>query len=194
MSETPEDETIQGVPVLKPAKANPKPSPVLGRTVADDLDAAYAEIRREPYFFTWSGREWSLPHIGDLDYRVLAEIESMDAIDTEQVLSLFSRMFTADQVAAWAEVQVPTPVLFMLFERWVAHGGGKLGEAPASSGSSGSIGKSSRRTSGSSTVSASRKSSSAKPKKAAAKRTPRKAAAAPAVVELADSPPGSSST
>ena len=40
----------------------------------DDLDAAYAEIRKDPYTFTLGGRQWTLPHMSDLDYRMLMRI------------------------------------------------------------------------------------------------------------------------
>jgi hypothetical protein len=135
----------------------------------DDLDAAYAEIRREPYVFTWAAREWALPHIGDLDYRILAEIENYQSLDVTQLLGLFTRMFGPDQAEAWADVSVPTPVLYLLFEHWLEHGGAKLGESAASKPSSGSTGRKSRPTSAANTTSASRKPSTAK-------RAPRKAA------------------
>jgi hypothetical protein len=176
MTETPEDTTIKGRPVLKKAAA-PAPKVLGDKTAPDDLDVAYAEIRKEPYVFTWSGMEFTLPHLGSLDYRLQLQIEQWDQTGVEEVMTLFSKIFGEEQAAAWAEVEVPTPVLFMLFERWLAHSGAKLGEEPASSDSSGSTGKSSRRTSGRSTTSGS-------PKPSTAKRAPRKAA----------SPLGNSST
>lgn len=177
---------------------------------ADDLDAAYAEIRRDPYIFTWAAREWTLPHLSDLDFRIQLKIETAESLDVNELIGLFGEMFGAGQAEAWAQVQVPTPVLFLLFERWLKHSGAKPGEDSASSGSSGSTGKSSRRTSGASTASGSRKPSTAAkkaaPAKKAAKRAPRKvttAAAGPLTADdqewlakhqkLAASPPASSS-
>lgn len=139
----------------------------------DDLDAAYAEVRRDPYVFAWAGRDWSLPHLGNLDYRLQAEIETFNSIDVEQMEGLFARMFGPEQAAAWAAVEVPTPVLFMLFDRWIKHAGAKPGEPPASPPSSKSTGRRSRPTSAGSTTSAS-------PKRSTAKRAPRKAASPPA--------------
>lgn len=130
----------------------------------DDLDAAYAEIRRDPYIFTWAAREWSLPHLGSLDYRLQGEIENSDGLDLAQLESLFARIFGSEQAKAWAAVEVPTPVLFLLFERWVGHSGRKPGEEQASTPSSESTGENSRPTSGASTTSASRKRSTAKPR------------------------------
>nr|WP_221374407.1 hypothetical protein [Actinoplanes polyasparticus] len=144
--------------------------------IVDDLDAAYAELRREPYTFQWAGQQFTLPHINDLDFRILAEIETLDTADVAKVLDLFNRMFGPEQAARWSEVSVPTPVLFMLFERWIAHGGGQLGEDSASSGSSGSTGKSSRRTSDASTATDSRSRSSAKKATPAKKAAPKKRA------------------
>jgi hypothetical protein len=134
----------------------------------DDLDAAYAEIRREPYLFTWAARQWQLPHLGGLDYRLQLEIEQTDSWDVDAVQALLARLFGAEQAQAWATVEVPTPVLFMVFERWLAHSGEKMGEDEASTGSSESTGPSSRPTSAASTGSAS-------PKPSSAKREPRKA-------------------
>lgn len=144
---------------------------------ADDLDAAYAEIRREPYFFTWAGRKWSLPHLSDLDYRTMLKIEQRDELGVVELAALFAELFSADQREAWAEAVVPLPVVFMLFDRMMKHSGVKPGESPASKRSSKSTGTKSRPTSAAST-------SSASPKPSTAKRAPRKAA----------SPPGNSST
>jgi len=139
----------------------------------DSLTLAYAEIKREPYEFEWAGQEWRLPHLGALDYRLQAEIENSEGLDVKQLESLFTRIFGEEQAARWAAVEVPTPVLFMLFERWVEHSGRKPGESSASKRSSKSTGTKSRPTSAPSTTSVS-------PKPSTAKRAPRKAAARPA--------------
>lgn len=131
----------------------------------DDLQAAYAEVAREPYVFMWADREWSLPHLGALDYRLQAEIESLQTLDTKQLEELFARIFGPVQAPLWAEVEVPTPVLFMLFDRWVEHSGRKSGESRASKRSSKNTGARSRPTSAASTRgSASAKPSTAKPR------------------------------
>jgi hypothetical protein len=156
-----------------------KPTAIVGEVLSgpDDLDAAYAEIRKEPYQFLWpAGRQWSLPHLSDLDYRLMNRIESYTTLTTTELEALFVEIL-GDQAEQWGQTKVPTPVLYMVFERWIKHCGGELGEEPASSGSSGSTGKSSRRTSGGTTRSGSRSRSTAKK-------------AAPKVA----SPPGNSST
>lgn len=135
----------------------------------DDLDTAYAEVRRDPYEFRWAEQSWSLPHLGSLDYRLQAEIETLNELDVERLENLFARMFGAEQASRWADVEVPTPVLFMLFDRWVKHAGAQPGESLASEPSSESTGASSNPTSDASTASAS-------PRPSTAKRASRKAA------------------
>lgn len=142
----------------------------------DDLDAAYAAVRRDPYPFTWSGEHWQLPHLADLDYRLQMRIETAEQLGADELTALFDDMFGKEQAARWATVEVPTGALFLLFERWLAHSGAKLGEDKASNDSSEITGRSSRRTSGVSTDSGSPKRSTAKK---AAKRTPRKAVSPP---------------
>jgi hypothetical protein len=156
----------------------------------DDLDAAYAAIRRTPYRFRFADQAWELPHIGELDYRLQQEIENANGLDTAALEALFARCFGKEQAARWALIEVPLSALFMLFERWLRFCGVEMGEAPASNDSSASIGEKSRPTSDTTTSSGSRRRSSGK---APAKRAPRKPAT---VVELPESgsPPAKSST
>ena len=147
---TPEDKAIKGWPVV------------------DDLDAAYAEIAREPYRFTWQGRKWELPHMGELDFRLQSEIESMDEYTLEAIDALFQRIFGAEQAAEFAKIRVTGPFLAMLFERWLKHSGAAPGESEASNGSSENTGENSRPTSGTTTT------GSGSPKLSTAKRAPRK--------------------
>lgn len=140
---------------------------------SDDLDAAYAAIRKAPYTFTWASQEWSLPHLGALDYRLQMEIENYAELGVAELMDLFDRLFGPEQAARWTQTEVPTPVLFMLFKRWIEFCGGKLGEEPASNDSSANTGESSRPISGASTTAASPKRSTAKkaaPRKAASRR------------------------
>lgn len=170
----------------------------------DDLDAAYAEVARKPYGFIWAGEKFVLPHIGELDFRVQAEIEGVSELTLPQINDLFRRLFGPAQAERWDAAPQPGPMLSIFFERWIKHGGRKPGESAASKRSSKSTGAKSRPTSAASTTSASPKRSTAKP----AKRAPRKAAkptaaqlAAQVDAEwlerhqaLAGSPPGNSST
>src|ERR1051325_9535538 len=98
---------------------------VVSLAEVDDLQAAYAEIRRDPYEFRWADQTWTLPHLGALDYRLQAELETVQSIDVDHLESLFARMFGPEQAARWAQVEVPSPVLFMLFDRWIQHSGAK---------------------------------------------------------------------
>lgn len=140
----------------------------------DDLDAAYASIRRSPYEFQWQGEQWELPHLSELDYRLQLEIESHDELGAKELTVLFAKIF-GSQTARWERTAVPTQVLFMIFERWIAHSGGKLGEDEASTSSSENTGRKSRPTSAASTTaSGSARRSSAK-KAAPAKKAPAKA-------------------
>lgn len=149
---------------------------------SDDLDAAYAEVRRDPYGFTWMGREWTLCHFGELDIETQDAIERSSEMDMERLKQLFVEAMGEQQADDWSRVRRPPEFLSMLFERWLKHSGAKPGEGSASSGSSKSTGGRSRRTSGGSTASASRSRSTAK-RAAPANRAAKKAA----------SPPGKSS-
>lgn len=139
----------------------------------DDLQAAYAEIARAPYRFFWADRWWTLPHLGELDFRIQAEIEAFGSeVTLERVDELFRKIFGREQADDWVKATQPGPFLDLLFKRWLAHSGAKPGESPASKPSSKTTGRNSRPTSGGSTTSAS-------PKRSTGKRAPRKAASPP---------------
>jgi hypothetical protein len=152
--------------------SQPVTGEVMPAAEVDDLDAAYAEVAREPYRFQWQGRQWELPHMAELDYRIQDEIENTESFDITAINKLFDRMFGADQAAAFQETRVTAPFLAMLFDRWLKHSGARPGESEASTGSSENTGGSSRPTSPASTGSGS-------PKRSTAKRAPGKAATRP---------------
>lgn len=129
----------------------------------DDLQAMYAEVARLPYRFRWADRWWSLPHIADLDYRTQVKIEQFgDDTTLEAVNDLFREIFGPEQADEWDKVTQPGPFLELLFGRWVKHSGRKPGEPSASTGSSPSTGRPSKRTSTGTTGSASTRRSTAK--------------------------------
>ncbi len=134
-----------------------------------DLQARYAEQAGTPFTFRWADREWTLPHLRDVDFAVQAEIESWDpqkfGLDT--INDLFAKLFGDDQAAEWAKVTRPLPFLFMLFDDWLKHCGAEPGESPASDGSSTSTKRPSKRTSSGSTASASRRRSTPRKQTAA---------------------------
>ncbi len=127
----------------------------------DDLDAAYAEVRRRPYGFVWAGQKWVLPHIGSLDWRLRARIEDMDSLGIDDIYQLFADMFGPGQAERWKQTVQPTDALPLLFERWLAHSKVKQGEDEASNDSSENTGENSRPTSAPSTGSDSLKPSTA---------------------------------
>lgn len=134
-----------------------------------DLQARYREIAADPYTFTWADREWTLPHMRELDYRILTMIEGFETVGLDEVKNLFARIFGNDQADDWDRANVPAAFLLLLFEDWTKYSGGEQGEDEASTPSSKSTGTKSRPTSAANTTSASRKPSTAK-------RAPRKAA------------------
>lgn len=41
-----------------------------------DLDAAAAELEREPYQFTYKGETWTLRHLADVDWRLIEQADT----------------------------------------------------------------------------------------------------------------------
>lgn len=166
----------------------------------------HREVAKKPYTFPWAGRDWRLPHMAGLDYRIQNKISKFEQLDMDGLEELFEQMIGKDQIDAWGEVEVPGDYLLMVFTDWLEHSGEQPGEDSASNVSSKNTGTKSRRTSGANTpASASRSRSSAKkatPAKRARKKTPTAAELAAQADEewlakhqaLAGSPPGNSST
>ena len=139
-----------------------------------DLDAIYAEVRAEPFRFRWSGRDWELPNFGDIDLRaagLVAQIETLADEDnktgTIELLSkVFEYSFGEEQAALWAKTAQNVSALMKLFEAWQKHSGTSVGEPSASTGSSPSTGRPSKRTLPATTGSGSRGRSTARRKSA----------------------------
>ncbi len=137
-------------------------------TAKKNYDRAYAEKRRAPFEFVWDGRDWELPHMRDVDIELLREIQGTDNMDLDAILALMPRLFVkATDRQAWKDTAKPSAILIDIFSDWLAHAGQDAGESSASTDSSASTERPSKRTSTGSTASASRKRS-----------TPRKRAAA----------------
>jgi hypothetical protein len=136
-----------------------------------DLQRLYAEKAGGPFEFTWADRVWTLPNLRMLDIAVQERIENLNTADAtvETINVLFDDIMGADQGAQWRQVIRPLPMVMDLFQAWLKHSQGALGESAASAGSSKSTGRPSKRTSKPSTASASPGRSSA----------PRKTATAP---------------
>lgn len=135
-----------------------------------DLDAAYAETRQEPFRFKWAGHEWELPHFGDVDWRAaqladdlkaLGDSDGVAEVDIEVLQKLFEYAFGPQQAKRWADVPQNVTAMIKLFVAWQEYGGSSVGESSASSDSSASTGRPSKRTSTGTTKSGSRGRSSA---------------------------------
>lgn len=100
-----------------------------------DLDAAWAEERREPFRFRWAGVRWEVPHLTEIvDWRQVADADSMDLTAIQALL----RTGMGERAEEWAAVTQPVPAMFKLYDRWMEHSGMRPGEAPGSDDSSGS--------------------------------------------------------
>lgn len=136
-----------------------------------DLDAVWAEERGEPFPFDWEGQRWELPALGDIDWRAAglqaemeaaADAEGMAEVSVETLRKLFLFAFGEEQSARWEKVKQPAPAMLKLFTEWQKRSGATAGESPASTGSSASTGRPSRRTSTASTGSGSARRSTAR--------------------------------
>lgn len=126
-----------------------------------DLQRLYAEKAGEPFTFRWADQEWTLPNMRMLDIEVQDRIENLDTSAGVGTLNtLFDDLLGAEQGARWREVVRPLPMVLDLFQAWLDHSKGALGESGASAGSSKSTGRPSKRTSKPSTGSGSPKPSS----------------------------------
>lgn len=126
-----------------------------------DLQRLYAEKAGGPFTFRWADREWTLPNMRMLDIEVQDRIENVDtSAGVDTLNTLFDELLGAEQGARWREVVRPLPMILDLFQAWLDHSKGTLGESGASAGSSKSTGRPSKRTSKPSTGSGSPKPSS----------------------------------
>lgn len=127
-----------------------------------DLDAAWADEERPPFKFRWGGVWWTVPHLGDIDWRVVSLADEMDLEAIQEAL----RIGLGERAEEFDKQTQPTPAMFKLFDKWLEHSGQKPGEAPGSDGSSGSTEEPSPQTSTTTTASPSAKPSSAPRKRA----------------------------
>lgn len=130
-----------------------------------DLDAVSSEQRakRQPFPFKFRGQRRELANM----YAVL-DLDTLEAAQNNDLAAL--RKSLANGLAEQAdEVNVGAMTvdeLVPLFEQWMTHSAATPGESPASSDSSGSTGRPSRRTSKGSTGSVSVRRSGARRKTA----------------------------
>ena len=97
-----------------------------------DLDAVAAEATKEPFRFRFGGREWSLAHLSDIDWRVVARADTGDLDAVREAVS----SGLGDQFAEFDQLPQPISMMTVLFDRWLAHSGLAAGEQPASPTSS----------------------------------------------------------
>jgi hypothetical protein len=133
-----------------------------------DLQRVYAEKVGGPFRFKWADRWWTMPNMRSLDFEAQDRIENLDAAAAtkDSLNELFDDLLGKEQGPAWRDVDRPIEMILDMFNAWLEHSKAKLGESPASAGSSKSTGRPSSRTSNASTGSASAKPS--KPRKRAA--------------------------
>lgn len=98
---------------------------------AFDLDAVEAESAGAPFPFTFGGKEYTLPHVQDVDRRVLL---GADRGDIGAMNALFEAGLGDDFEAFDAE-PMKLRSLNALFEAWLKHCGLEPGELRASTSS-----------------------------------------------------------
>lgn len=121
-----------------------------------DLDAVASEVTREPFEFTFGGETYTLSPTFDI--RIVGHLTEGEVIEA-------LRLTLGDE--QWDQMQASETVLTSeqfkaLFDAYMKHCGIDAGEASASTGSSRSTGRPSKRTSSGSTASSSRNSSRAR--------------------------------
>jgi len=97
-----------------------------------DLDAFIAEARQDPFRFKLGGRWFELVHAGQLDKRLLTELD-FDRVGPSTFLPLMRAGMTEADWEAFDALPVPLSAVGELFEQWQAHGGTSVGESSASS-------------------------------------------------------------
>src|SRR5690606_18290310 len=110
---------------------------------------AAAEAAKEPFRFVFSGREWRLLHMSEIDWRV---IERADSGNISAIREAFHAGFGcvhdgdtaihsdihSDQATEFDRLHQGITAMTILFRRWAAHAGLAEGESQASPASSGS--------------------------------------------------------
>ena len=110
-----------------------KPRPAAGAQPGPvfDLDAVEREARREPFVFRLKGRTFTLPHMADLDHKVLLAVDEGDAAAMTAAL----QAGLAGRYAEFSQLPLSLSGVKTLIEAWMRHSGLAVGESPASTGS-----------------------------------------------------------
>jgi hypothetical protein len=96
-----------------------------------DLDAVEAEALGEPFPFTFGGREYVLPHVQDMDRKVLLAADQGEQAAMEE---LFRTGLGAD-FEEFDRQPMKLRTLEALFRNWLEHCGLEPGELRASTSS-----------------------------------------------------------
>lgn len=129
-------------------------------------DALLAEADNRAFTFPFQGRQWSIRHLSDLDYR-LARDGAIGG-DVDAVDKLFRSGMGDEQYAQWEAVtNVPSEVLVAIFDDYLEHCGSSRGKSPDSTPSSENTETPSKPASKRPTRSASRASSPARSRRGA---------------------------
>ena len=106
-----------------------------------DLDVIAKEVTEEQLLFRYVGRDWTLDHIRNFDYRI-----TKDGVggDMEAVALSLRYGMGDEQFAEFQKLKLPMAVLDALFDRWLEHCGLNRGKSPDSTDSSESTEKPSK--------------------------------------------------
>lgn len=92
--------------------------------MAYDLDAAIREDTADPFTFTLGGKEFTLPHMADVDKEALT---LSDTSGGDAVLDVL-KLALGKQWAAFDKVPLSVKGVNKLYEAWLEHSGIKSGE------------------------------------------------------------------
>jgi hypothetical protein len=93
-----------------------------------DLDAVEAEAAGEPFEFTFGGHTYTLPHVQDVDRKVVL---TADQGDVAAMISLF-QLGLGDDYERFNAQPMKLRTLEALFKAWLKHCGLEPGELLAS--------------------------------------------------------------
>lgn len=109
-----------------------------------DLDAAADEAAKEPFRFSYKGRQWQLSHMSEVDWRV---VENADSGEIGAIREAFHAGFGCvhdgenithtEQAVEFDRQHQGITAMTILFGKWMKHAGLREGESAASPTSSG---------------------------------------------------------
>lgn len=109
-----------------------------------DLDAVAAEAEHRKFVFTYGGRQWSMLHVRDFDWKITRD--GAISGDVEAINTAFNYAL-GDQAADFEALPRSADVTVQLFDQWVKHSGLSRGKSQSLTPSSPTTAKRSRRVS-----------------------------------------------